>query len=354
MFFFPPRRRRSLIIAYFFVLQSQTAFDVQWVKGGNIGTVIFEPWVKSLQKQGVEFRCNTRVTGFTVNDENKITTVHCQSSSPSQSTSTAGDVTNTTSSSTELQLPADEVVFAVGAKALNNFATYCPELSQYAEFRRFGNLRGTSVLATRLFLDRHVTVPYSANACWGFDDGVGMTLFDITTLHGPNATTTQNAPGSVIEVDYYHANTILLMSDNDIVTKVKKDLDTMLGYSCQQATVVDAAIVRLPQAVNWYFPGSYADMPDVKSASLSNVYFAGDIVRTRHGSWSQEKAYVTGLEAANLILGRPIDHGVLPVAADEVHVKFGKDLFALVRSVLSGGDSAKGRKSGFSLVDFLF
>ena len=40
-------------------------------------------------------------------------------------------------------------------------------------------------------------------------------------------------------------------------------------------------------------------MPDRRSAAIPNAYFAGDLVRTRHGSWSQEKALVTGLQAAS-------------------------------------------------------
>ena len=324
----------ALSMAYFFVLQSQTAFDVQWCRG-NIGETIFQPWVKSMEKAGVEFACSTRVTGFEM-DDHKVMAVKCQREDGS-----------------ETLLEADEVVFAVGAKALNAFATYCPELSKYKEFRRFGNLRGTSVLATRIFLDQNMTVPYSANACWGFDEGVGMTVFDIRALHGNSADTVRDAPGSVIEVDYYHANQILLMSDEDIVAKVKGDLDTILGAQCQRSQVVDAAVVRLPEGVNWYFPGSYKDMPNVKSSSLKNVYFAGDIVRTRHGSWSQEKAMVTGLEAANLILGQRIDHNILPVSADEAHVKLGKDLFAFARSTLSGGQRSQAG-NGLSLVDFFF
>merc|ERR1712127_11357 len=97
-----------------------------------------------------------------------------------------------------------------------------PELSQYADFRRFPNLRGTGVLATRLYLDTFVDTPYSANACWGFDEGVGMTYFDITKLHGLDVNTQSDSDGvsgSIIELDYYHAQSLLVMSDEDIVEK---------------------------------------------------------------------------------------------------------------------------------------
>jgi uncharacterized protein with NAD-binding domain and iron-sulfur cluster len=332
----------ALGMAYFFVLQSQQAFDVKWCRGGNVGQVIFEPWVKSLQDTGmVEVECSTRVVGFEM-DKDTIKGVKCVRQQGNNDGSNNQD---------SFILQADEVIMAVGAKALRSFVTYCPELAQYEELRRFANLRGTSVLATRLFLDRNVTIPYSANACWGFDKGIGMTMFDIKTLHGEDATTVVGAPGSVIEVDYYHADKLIVMSDEAIVKKVKQDLDTILGSQCRIAAVDDAAIVRIPEGVNWYFPGSWQDMPDVQSQAVSNLYFAGDIVRTKHASWSQEKAFVTGMEAANLVLGRPVDEGVIPVAADEAHVKLGKDLVTLGKKLLVGpnGDVS----SAPSLAEFL-
>ncbi len=49
------------------------------------------------------------------------------------------------------------------------------------------------------------------------------------------------------------------------------------------------------------------------------------------------------------LLSRPVDQGVLPVPADEVHVKFAKQVFATMKSIIGGGDASKGP----SLVDFL-
>jgi uncharacterized protein with NAD-binding domain and iron-sulfur cluster len=336
----------ALGMAYFFVLQSQNAFDVQWCRG-NIGEVIFTPWADALrQKGGVEILTSTQVTGFALDDDNNNTNNN-NNNNKSQRIITHVKVNNTTTGYTS-RLEADDVVLAVGAKALNNFVQYCPELSRFPELARFANLRGTSVLATRIFLDREVTIPYTANACWGFDEGIGMTMFDIKGLHGAGASTVMNAPGSVIEVDYYHANKLLVLSDHDIVQKVKRDLDRILVDS-GAASVVDAAVVRLPQGVNWYFPGSYQDMPDTRSSDIGNLYFAGDIVRSRHGSWSQEKAFVTGIEAANAILGKSPTANILPMAADELHVQLGKRIVNLAKSVLGRGDPWKAP----SLADFL-
>mmetsp|Transcript_1872 Transcript_1872/g.4253 ORF Transcript_1872/g.4253 Transcript_1872/m.4253 type:complete len:341 (+) Transcript_1872:714-1736(+) len=322
----------ALGMAYFFVLSNQKAFDVRWCKG-NIGEQIFDPWVNRMKSQEnpVIFQSSTRVTGFSLSEEGStISSIKC---------AVDGDK--------EISLEADHVVFAVGAAALNAIVRNSPELSRFAEYRRFANLRGTSVLATRIFLDREIQTPYTANACWGFDQGVGMTYFNVKDLHGENFS--DETPGSVLEVDYYHADTLLVMSDDDIAKKVKQDLNTILGVECAAAKVVDAAIVKLPNAVNWYFPGSYADMPDSESQALSNVYFAGDLVRTRHGSWSQEKAYVTGIEASNCIRGKSLSEGVIPLAKDEPHVALGRTAVSQFRTLLGAGEKNRAP----SLVDFL-
>ena len=323
----------ALGMAYFFVLKSQNSFDVRWCRG-NIGEVIFDPWVELMTQNGVKFETSTRVTGLKVDESNTntneqlISTLECKHAETGES----------------YEMEVDTVVFAVGAEALKSFVTYSPSLAKYPDFRKFANLRGTSVLATRLFLDQKLDVPYSANACWGFDDGVGMTMFDISTIHE----NFYNNSGSVIEIDYYHASSLLVMDDTSIVHKVKKDLDTILGSQSSTAKVLDAAIVRLPNAVNWYYPGSYQDMPDLQSESLSNVYFAGDIVRTRHGSWSQEKAYVTGQQVCNLIMDCDENENIIPLSEDESHVALGRQAVKFGKSVLGFGNASRGP----SLVDF--
>jgi len=329
----------ALGMAYFFVLKSQNSFDVRWCKG-NIGELIFDPWVKFLEEEGVTFQTSTRVQGFEMEGANTISSILCSKMEDGVTESVA--------------LDADNVVFAVGGAALNGMVRNSPQLSKHAEFRKFANLRGTGVLATRLYLDRELDAPYSANACWGFDEGVGMTYFDITKLHdltiNESSEDNNEVSGSIIELDYYHAASLLVMSDEEIVDKVKRDLDTILGKQSANAKVLDAAIVRLPQAVNWYSPGSYKNMPDAQSFSVNNAFFCGDIVRSRHGSWSQEKAYVTGIEAANLILGRKDGSGIIPLSADEPHVALGRTALTTAKTFLGRGDANKAP----SLVDFLW
>jgi uncharacterized protein with NAD-binding domain and iron-sulfur cluster len=139
----------ALGMAYFFVMQSQTAFDVQWCRG-NIGDVIFQPWVEKMKQAGVKFECSTRFTGIQIEND-IVKRLHC-----------------TRNDGSELLLETDKVIFAVGAKALNAFVRFSPELAAYKEFQRFGNLRGTSVLATRIFLDKNITMQFSANGKFDF------------------------------------------------------------------------------------------------------------------------------------------------------------------------------------------
>ena len=326
----------ALGMAYFFVLANQNAFDVRWCKG-NIGTCIMDPWVQYLKSKNVTFLTSTKVHNFEISSDRITSVAICKTNSTASAAAASQDYPS---------LPADEVVLAVGAKALNGFATFT-NLSRYPEYRRFANLRGTSVLATRLILDGKLDIPYSANACWGFDKGVGMTFFDITTLHGNK----DQSNTTTVEVDFYHASTLLPMSDEEIVIKVKNDLNTILGQACVESQVLDAAIIRLPNAVNWYFPGSYADMPEAQSVSLKNLFFCGDIVKTRHGSWSQEKAFVTGMEAANIILKQPDRmHGIIPLVPDEAHVKVGRTVASLGRNLFK---QILGLSKLPSIVDFL-
>ena len=93
--------------------------------------------------------------------------------------------------------------------------------------------------------------------------------------------------------------------------------------------VVDSAVLRFSNAVTHFSPGSYKSRP-LQRTSIGNVFMAGDWVKgLDHGAngLSQERAYITGLSAANLVIGW-LSHGqpceILPVQEDEPHVAAGK------------------------------
>jgi len=299
----------ALGMAYFFVLKSQNSFDVRWCRG-NVGEKIFSPWVDQMQERGVETLPNTRVADLIV-DENDSSMLRGV---------TLADGT---------ELLADHVVLGVGVNALRNIVRASPTLATRSkEFAKMADLRGTDCMATRVWFDKEVHIPYSANPVWGFDQGIGMTVFDIRTLQAPIHDAEE---GSVVEVDFYHAGQLLGMSDEAIIEKVHENLGAMLP-EFRTAKVVDSAVVRIQGGVTWFYPGSNALLPSGKSQAFNNLYYVGDYVRSRHGSWSQEKAYVTGLEAANAIAGKVVAP-VIPLKDTEVHVAAGSNAVAAARSL---------------------
>jgi len=66
---------------------------------------------------------------------------------------------------------------------------------------------------------------------------------------------------------------------------------------------------------------------------------SGDWIVSRHGSWSQEKAYVTGLEAANHVIqkfGQGQLANILPVIPDEPHIQAARSMNQTLRQTLGG------------------
>lgn len=96
---------------------------------------------------------------------------------------------------------------------------------------------------------------------------------------------------------------------------------------------MDSWVGKYSGAVSWFSPGSYSKRPPLEGAGeevLPNVKCAGDWVRMgkrEHGSKGlcQERAYVSGIEAACSLLESVANNGkvisrndrVLPIRSDE-------------------------------------
>lgn len=297
----------ALGMLYFFILAHQPDFDVMWCRG-TVGEQIFRPWVKAIEQLGAQILPHKRVSDVLVDAENcdRITGVVC------------GDE----------QFEADAVIFAVGITGMKKIVAGSPTLRTRPEFRNLSNLGAIDVLATRLWFDRKIDIPKPSNACFGFHPTTGWTFFDLNALHDQY----RHAPGSVVEVDFYHANQLLGLDDDEIIPLVQRDLAACVpGF--REAEVIDASVIRLPQAVSHFAPGSYRYLLPAQT-SFENVFMSGDWIVNRHGSWSQEKAYVTGLEAANLAinhLGQGQAAQILPIQADEPHIQLARSLNRTVR-----------------------
>lgn len=305
----------ALGMLYYFILAHQPDFDVVWCRG-TVGEQIFQPWVQNIEQAGGKVLTQRRVTDLMIEPQSgrdgkpQITGIVC------------GDE----------RFDADAVIFAVGVTGMQKIVANSSTLRQFPEFCNLMNLGAIDVLATRLWFDRKVPVPLPSNACFGFDNTTGWTFFDLNALHDE----WQQEPGSVIEADFYHANQLLPMSDEQIIAKVHRDLTTCVPQF-REANVIDSSVVRLPKAVTHFSPGSYQSMLSGETR-VSNLFMSGDWIITRHGSWSQEKAYVTGLEAANRVIGqfkRGTPAAIIPVERDEPHIELARTANRTLRDWLS-------------------
>jgi uncharacterized protein with NAD-binding domain and iron-sulfur cluster len=297
----------ALGMLYYFILAHQPDFDVVWCRG-TVGEKIFRPWVDRINKIGGKVLTQRRVTDLIIDGNNQATGVVC------------GDET----------FDADAVIFAVGVTGMQKIISNSPALQSRKEFRDVMNLGAVDVLATRLWFDRKIEIPLPSNACFGFSSTTGWTFFDLNALHDEF----RDEPGTVIEADFYHANQLIPLKDGEIVELVHRDLATCIP-AFGEAKVIDSSAIRLPRAVTHFAPGSYQYLlPAV--TSYDNLFMSGDWVVNRHGSWSQEKAYVTGLEAANLVIsrfGRGSKASIIAVETDELHIQIGRSINQFVRSL---------------------
>jgi uncharacterized protein with NAD-binding domain and iron-sulfur cluster len=284
----------ALGMLYYFILAHQPDFDVVWCRG-TVGEKIFKPWVKRIEAVGGKVLTNKRVTDVVLDDRSKAKAVVC-----------GNEV-----------FDADAVIFSVSVSGMKKIVSSSKNLQQYPEFSNLSNLGGIDVLATRLWFDRRVNIPLPSNACFGFDRTTGWTFFDLNNLHDEY----QEEAGSVIEADFYHANQLLSQTDEQIIAKVHRDLAICIP-AFKEAKAIDSSVIRVSQGVTHFAPGSYQYLLQSKT-NIPNLFMSGDWIVTEHGSWSQEKAYVTGLEAANFVI-ESFDRGrsanIIPIEADEPHI----------------------------------
>ncbi|NEP79256.1 MAG: NAD(P)-binding protein [Okeania sp. SIO3B3] len=297
----------ALGMLYYFILAHQPDFDVVWCRG-TVGEMIFKPWVENIENLGGKVLTKQRVTDLIVDDNGKATKVVCE----------------------DQIFEADAVIFAVGISGMKKILAGSEALQSRQEFRNINNLSGVDVLGTRLWFDRKIPIPRASNACFGFDTTTGWTFFDLNALHDEF----RHEPGTVVEVDFYHANQFLPLSDGEIIKMVQTYLATCIPEFIE-AEIIDQSVVRVREAVTHFFPGSYQYLLPTKT-SFDNVFMSGDWIVNRHGSWSQEKAYVTGLEAANLVidkfkLGQKAN--IIPVEKDEEHIQFARTINKSVREI---------------------
>ena len=212
------------------------------------------------------------------------------------------------------------------------------------EFQRLESLRGVDVVAVRLWLRTKRTFEHAANVCGpglAADlETTGFTYYHLNELQDEYA----SAEVSVIEWDAYYASALLGLEDEPVLDCVLAALSRAEQTSFTRADVDDFSIIRIRKGVTHFAPGTYQAMPkSPRSNGLPGWYWAGDwVARGEHRSWSQEKAYVTGLNAARAFLAgaEPGLAACAPVPLetepDEPHIRLGRDVARVARGVWDG------------------
>ncbi|XP_057966422.1 uncharacterized protein LOC131156618 isoform X2 [Malania oleifera] len=286
----------TLGMLYYYILAHQKDIDLVWCRG-MVREKIFKPWMESMRNRDCEILDCQGVTNFSMNEDTGcISEVVCGKES----------------------YKADAVILAIGITTLQEIIKNSAALRTREEFLKVLNLSGIDVLTVKLQLDRKVNIPKASNVCSGFDDSSGWTFFDLNAIHDEH----KNNPVTVIQADFYHANELLLLKDEVIVPKVMSYMSKCIK-DFENSTVVVKEIRRYPKSLTHFFPGSYKHMMR-GSTSFPNLFMAGDWITNRHGSWSQEKSYVTGLESANRVVDY-LEEGtfakIIPVQEDEPHIQ---------------------------------
>ena len=338
--FKPPEELSAAVtmeLLYYYALAHQDSFDVRWIKSKSIAEHLFAPLSERLQDEH-----QLQVMGGTL------------ATALNMSTDTRGvrsvETRSVTTGRSSVVDNVDAVVLAVGAKGMGALMANSPECAALTpELVRAGSLDAIDVVSVRLWLDRTISVADPANVFSRFSalKGAGATFFMLDQLqHDTKQALWGDQPeqGSVIASDFYNASAIAELSDQEVVDCLMQDLLPMAQPAFRGAVVVDQEVRRYPRSVSLFSPGSFIQRPPLET-SLASVVCAGDWVRMgerEHGAKGlcQERAYVSGLEAANSLLRRGIvkgsnassgqQHLVFPIRADEPQVVLGRALNKLV------------------------
>ncbi|XP_073156087.1 uncharacterized protein [Henckelia pumila] len=286
----------TLGMLYYFVLANQKHLDMVLCRG-TVREKIFQPWMDFLKSQGCRFLEGRNVTDIVLDEETGcISQLICGKES----------------------FKADSFILAVGVSTLQEIIHSSAVLCAREDFLKILNLKSIDLLTVKIQLDRKVNIPYASNVSSGFDGSRAWTFFDLS-IHYDEL---KNSTSTVVETDFYHANDLLPLKDDKIIEKVMFWLSKCVK-DFENAMVIDKEIGRFPKFLTHYFPGSYKYMMR-GSTSFPNLFLAGDWTINRHGSWSQEKSYVTGLEAANRVVDY-LEEGafakIIPLEEDEPHVQ---------------------------------
>ena len=350
--FKPPEELSALVVMellYYYALAHQDSFDVRWIKNGTVADSLIAPLAERLMKEengSLQVKGGCRVQEISL-DKGEDGKLH------------ASKLTylNTKSGEVEEIDNIDGVVLALGCQGMQSVVSSSPDLARLPEFSKAASMKGIDVISCRLYFDRKVATRSPANVFSRFEElrGAGGTFFmldqfqeeSLADLWGNPEGEDEDSLGSVVACDFYNAGGLMSVSDEDIVKILTEDLLPSAVSRFADAKLVDSWVGKYGGVVSWFSPGSYDRRPPLEGAGnniLPNVKCAGDWVKMgdrEHGAKGlcQERAYVSGFEAANSLMrdsSAPAfkSHEVLAVREDEMQFKMGVEVNRKVMSFL--------------------
>jgi uncharacterized protein with NAD-binding domain and iron-sulfur cluster len=330
--FKPPEELSALVVMellYYYALAHVDSFDVRWIKNGTVSDSLIAPLAVKLQNEhGLNVLGGCRVGRISLQEDSAASNRRSASSVASvQYTTRDGSVDTITD--------VDGVVMALSCRGMESVVSKSPHLARIPMFSQAASCKGIDVISARLWLDRTVATRTPANVFSRFEAlrGAGGTFFMLDQLQSENLPGLwgSNEPqGSVVACDFYNAGALLHLPDEDIVRILMESLLPSAVPAFADAQVVDSWVGRFPGTVTWFAPGTFSKRPTLNVPQVSNLKCAGDWVRMgerEHGAKGlcQERAFVSGLEAANALLRdagqNELQHKVIPVRPDEAQFK---------------------------------
>ena len=327
--FKPPEELSALVVMellYYYALAHQDSFDVRWIKNGTVSDSLILPLANNLQEEyGLEVKGGSFVSKISYDSDthgDKSTTIEYKTRDGTVST-----------------MDVDGVVLALNGKGMSAVMANSPDLAKYPTFSKAASMaNGVDVISVRLWLDRYVPTRTPANVFASFDAlrGSGGTFFMLDQFqedHQEDLWGGETPQGSVLACDFYNAGALLSLSDEKITEILMKELLPEAVPEFAEASLVDSWVGKFPGSVSFFSPGSFNRRPPMQGdPDVPTIKFAGDWVRMgdmEHGAKGlcQERAFVSGLQAGNLLLDETIGksrlykHPVLQVREDEAQFK---------------------------------
>lgn len=338
--FKPPTELSALVVMellYYYALAHVDSFDVRWIRNGTVTSSLIAPLATYLETE--------HALAFTLQSQSPVTKI-----SLNATTGRVSSIEYKTPKSrpgatkTKVLQDIDGVVLAVSSNGMRAIVRNSPDLAATSDMlSAAASAQAIDVLSIRLWFDRTVPTRTPANVWANFAElrGAGGTFFMLDQLqssqqHSADLWGGEEPQGSVVACDFYNAGALLALSDTQLVEVITKQLLPAAVPAFADASVVDSWVGRYPSTVTWFAPGSYERRPTLENREIPNLKCAGDWVKMgeyEHGAKGlcQERAFVSGLQAANALLRdnnavATKMHSVLPVREDEAAFQAAKSL----------------------------